>query len=96
MSGYLPVRKGSVRQVVQTDSQEDRMLNDHPPPKKTPLVLDQGLADGQCAAQTGAGCQSWPGAAAQSSSQVRSCGCSEAYYEKVNPRCCRSQRGTSE
>lgn len=62
VSGYLPVRKGSVRQGVQTDSQEDRMLNDHPPPRKTPLVLDQGLADRRCAAQTGAGCQGWPGA----------------------------------
>lgn len=59
MSGHLPVRKGSVKQDVQTDSQEDRTLNDHPPKKNTPSVLDQGPADRRCAAQSSARCQSW-------------------------------------
>lgn len=59
MSGHLPVRKGSVKQDVQTDSQEDRTLNDHPPKKNTPLVLDQGLGNRRCAAQSSARCQSW-------------------------------------
>lgn len=96
MSGHLPVRKGSVKQDVQTDSQEDRTLNDHPP-KKTPLqFLTKGrLIDGvqpRAALGARAGCVS----VAQSSSQVRSCGCSEACYEKVDPRCCRSQGEISE
>lgn len=72
-----------------------------PPPKKNPLVLDQGLADRQCEAQSSTECQSWPGVSGTEllAGEVmwvqRSCGCSEACYEKVNPRSCWSQ-GESE